>query len=393
MPLFRYKVLSNHSFNKYQFVDAENLEEAKKRLAKLQIITTRISPYSSFRKNFTIDQKTLLYLTKDLYYLLHSNLPLYESLITLVDKYKGQKVHSMILDITDCIKHGKPLSSIFREYSKVFSPIYVSIIHSAEKSGLLDKAFLELAEMIESNSKWKKKIKDTLLYPAFLLTFAVVILFGLFLFIIPSMSELFEGRELHPLTSIVLAISNWMITNPNTLIVSFVTFLASIISCIYVEKIKTFFKKSAYKISILKDMMTKIAIVRFTTTLHNLLENTVPILEALSLARGSLSHPYLEEDVDMVISRVKKGEKFSKAIEHSSYFPKIVSKMISTGEHSGSIAPILKHINTLFDEEVKTALEKFTALLQPILLLLIGIIVGIVLLAVLIPLTDVSSLL
>ena len=392
MPLYRYKKLSNKSFGRYHFIDADNLETAKKRLSQLKIIATKITNYSSFREKFTLDQKALLYFTKDLYYLLHSTLPLYESLLTLKDKYKGQKIHPMIIDITDCVKHGKSLSSILKEYKNVFSPIYVSIIHSAEKSGLLDKAFLELSIMIKDSAKWKKKIRDTLLYPGFLLSFALVILFGLFMFIIPSMSELFEGRALHPLTSTVLTISNWMVSHPYTLSISGLCIVSIIISCMTVKRIKVLFQKGAYKISILKDLITKIAIVRFTTSLYNLLESTVPILEALTLAKGSLSHPYLEKDVDKIIAKVKKGKKFSKAIEDSEYFPKIVSKMISTGEHSGSITPILKHINTLFDDEVKTALEKFTALLQPILLLLIGIIVGVVLLSVLIPLTDVSSL-
>ena len=152
-------------------------------------------------------------------------------------------------------------------------------------------------------------------------------------------------------------------------------------------------KKIFYKIRIIKDLTTKIAIVRFTTSMYNLLESTVPILTALELSKGSLHHPYLEQDLDKVIALVKQGEKFSKAIGISKHFPMLVSKMISTGEHAGSLSPILRHITALFHEEVKTALEKFTALLQPILLLLIGIIVGVVLLAVLIPLTDVSSLL
>ena len=366
---------------------------AKKRLNELKILASKISPYESFRETFEINTKTLLYFTKDLYYLLHSNLPLYESLLTIKSKYKQDKIYPMILDITDCVKHGKSFSSILSEYKKSFSSIYVSMIKSAEKSGRLDKAFLELSIMIETNQKWQKKIKDTLLYPAFLLCFSFVILMGLFLFIIPSMAELFEDRTLHPLTFIVLTISNYMCSHLYLLGTIFVLTIAAIMTCINNDKIKKYMQSFFYKIPILRDLATKIAIVRFTTSLYNLLESTVPILEALTLAGGTLNHPYLEQDVNKIIEKVRGGEKFSKAVEISTYFPTIVSKMLSTGEHSGSLAPILKHISALFHEEVKTALEKFTALLQPILLLLIGIIVGVVLLAVLIPLTDVSSLL
>lgn len=393
MPLFRYKQVTSAKGSKYRFIDAENLSLAKKRLHALKITATKIIPYASFRKNFSLNEGSLLHFTKDLYYLLHSNLPLYESLQTLEDKYKNHKMHPMILDVTDNVKYGRSLSSVLSGYTKAFSSIYISMIKAAEKSGNLDKAFLELSLMIETNTKWKKKIRGTLLYPLFLLSFAFVILFGLFLFIIPSISELFEDRSLHPLTSAVLTISNWMCAHLYVLYGTGALIIAMITTIYSSQKIRSYFKLFAYRIPTLKDLLTKIAIVRFTTNLYNLLESTVPILEALKLSKGSLHHPYLETDIDMIIKDVRRGKKFSKAIQSSKYFPKIFSKMISTGEHAGSLSPILQHINTLFHEEVKSALEKFTALLQPILLLLIGIIVGVVLLAVLIPLTDVSSLL
>lgn len=393
MPLFQYKELSGKNRNKHRYIDAEDLLSAKKKLYALKIIATKITPHNSFRKNFSLKKKHLLMVTKDLYYLLNSNLPLYECLQTLEDKYKNHKIYPMVLDITDSVKYGKSLSSILIEYKKAFSSIYTSMIRSAEKSGHLDKAFLELSIMIEANEVWQKKIRDTLIYPLFLLSFSVAILFGLFLFIIPSMAELFEDRALHPLTSAVLTISNWMCTHLYTLGGIIAGFFASIFVGTYSKRVKVIFQMLLYKVRVIKDLTTKIAIERFTTSLYNLLENTVPILEALELAKGSLHHHYLEKDVDNILDRVRKGEKFSRAIGVSKYFPKIVSKMISTGEHAGSLAPILKHISALFHEDVKSALEKFTALLQPILLLLIGIIVGVVLLAVLIPLTDVSSLL
>ncbi len=392
MAVFRYKEL-NSKKSHYRFIDAENLDHAKKKLNELKILATKISEQTSFRKDFTISKKILLSITKDLYYLLHSNLPLYESLITLEDKYKNTQAYPMVLDFTDSVKYGKSLSSILSQYTSSFNLIYVSMIRSAEQSGRLDKAFLELSIMIETNEKWNKKIRDTLLYPCFLLLFSFVILFGLFLFILPSMKELFEGRTLHPLTSAVLTISNFMCANLPYLGAAFVVFLAFIIFSIKNTQMKLSIKKMVYKIRIIKDLTTKIAIVRFTTSMYNLLESTVPILTALELSKGSLHHPYLEQDLDKVIALVKQGEKFSKTIGISKHFPMLVSKMISTGEHAGSLSPILRHITALFHEEVKTALEKFTALLQPILLLLIGIIVGVVLLAVLIPLTDVSSLL
>ena len=391
MAVFRYKELNSKKTH-YRFIDAENLEHAKKKLNNLQILATKISEQTSFRKNFTLSKKTLLSITKDLYYLLHSNLPLYESLLTLEDKYKNTQVYPMILDLTDSVKYGKSLSSILSQYTSSFNLIFVSMIRSAEQSGRLDKAFLELSIMIETNEKWNKKIKDTLLYPCFLLSFSFIILFGLFLFIIPSMQELFEGRTLHPLTNAVLTISNFMCTNLSYLGAAFIGLIGFVVFSIKNVKMKESIKKIVYKIRIIKDLTTKIAIVRFTTSMYNLLESTVPILSALELSKGSLQHPYLEQDLDKIISLVKQGEKFSKAIGVSKHFPLLVSKMISTGEHAGSLSPILRHITALFHEEVKTALEKFTALLQPILLLFIGIIVGVVLLAVLIPLTDVSSL-
>lgn len=392
MPLFRYKELNTKSRGQYRYIDADSLLSAKKKLHELKIIAKEIHACTQFRQNFTLSTKNLLAITKDFYYLLHSNLPLYDSLLTLEEKYRNHKIYPMILDLTDSVKYGKKLSSVLFEYKKAFSSIYCSMIKSAENSGSLDKAFLELYLMLEKNAKWQKKIQDTLIYPAFLLSFSFAILLGLFLVIIPSMKELFEDRALHPLTSAVLTISNWMNTHLTLLAAGAAFLFAGILTCVFHKKTKNIIKKYLYKISIINDLVTKIAIERFTTNLYNLLENAVPILESLYLAKGVLNHPYLEQDVEQIISKVEKGEKFSRAIDDSKHFPPLVAKMISTGEHAGTIAPILQHISELFHEEVKSSLEKFTALLQPILLLLIGIIVGVVLLAVLIPLTDVSSL-
>jgi general secretion pathway protein F/type IV pilus assembly protein PilC len=392
MAIFRYKEL-NFKRKGYRFIDAENLEQAKKKLNALKLLATNISEHTSFRKQFTLNAKIVLSITKDLYYLLHSNLPLYESLITLEDKYTNTTADPMILDWSENVKYGKALSSIISQYTSTFNPIYVSMIKSAEQSGRLDKAFFEISTMIETNEKWNKKIRDTLLYPSFLLSFAFFILFGLFLFIIPSMGELFEGRTLHPLTHAVLTISHFMTSHIPELLGTFLLSALGVFLSIKNKQSRNSIKKFFYKIRIIKDLTTKIAIVRFTTSLYNLLDNTVPILTALELSKGSLNHPYLEKDIDKVLVLVREGELFSKALQVSTHFPLLVSKMISTGEHAGALAPILRHITSLFHEEVQTALEKFTALLQPILLLLIGLIVGVVLLAVLIPLTDVSSLL
>ncbi|MCH9812233.1 type II secretion system F family protein, partial [bacterium] len=193
-------------------------------------------------------------------------------------------------------------------------------------------------------------------------------------------------------TSAVLTISTWMTNNLTTLTFLGIAAIAFIITTIYSDKLRGLCKRFLYKIKVVNELMTKIAIERFTTNLYNLLESSVPILDALKLSKKTLNHPFLEKDVENIIHLVEKGQKFSHAIKSSSHFPPLVSKMISTGEHAGTISPILQHLSELFHQEVKTALEKFTALLQPILLLLIGIIVGVVLLAVLIPLTDVSSL-
>ena len=314
MALFRYKQISEKKSSQYQFIDAENLLLAKKKLHAQNIIADKLIPFDHFRKSFSLSQKEVLLITKDLYYLLHSKLPLYESLVTLKEKYKNNKIYPLMLDLTDWIKYGQPLSKILKEYEKVFSLIYVSMIKSAEKSSHLDRAFLELSKMIETNELWKKKIRDSFLYPSFLLSFSFMILGGLFLFIIPSIAEIFEDRTLHPLTYTVLSISNWMCSHIYLLLISTSILFILVVGALTNIKIKKYIQSYLYNFFLIKDLITKISVVRFTTSLFNLLESTVPIIESLTLAKNSLNHPYLEKDVDRIIEKVKKGEKFSQAI-------------------------------------------------------------------------------
>ncbi|MCH9812169.1 type II secretion system F family protein, partial [bacterium] len=142
MPLFRYKELTTKKRNtSYHYIDADDLAAAKKKLHELKIIAAEIQSYDGFRKKFAISSKHLLMITKDFYYLLHSGLPLYESLLTLEEKYRGHKVYPMILDLSDNVKYGTKLSTILHQYKRAFSSIYCSMIRSAENSGNLSKAF------------------------------------------------------------------------------------------------------------------------------------------------------------------------------------------------------------------------------------------------------------
>ncbi len=206
MPIFRYRALTETGTKVSGVIDADSFELAKERLRREKVLVTKLSLLEN-KKEISLNSSMLLAFTRELSQLLGSGLPLYESLLTIEEKYRRHRTHPLFLDLCDKLKSGHQLSTILKGYPKSFDAIYITLAEAGERTGALAWSFKQLYELTERRQRLKKKLISAMAYPAFLGAFCFLIVLGLLLFIIPSMSELFEGRALHPLTQIVLAMS------------------------------------------------------------------------------------------------------------------------------------------------------------------------------------------
>lgn len=391
MPIFRYKAISEIGKKLRGIIDADSLSLAKEKLRQENLLVTKIFPIEKQQK-IILTPSLLLAFTRELKQLLKAGLPLYECLLTIEEKYRKSHSHPLFLDLCDRLKTGTLLSSALRYHTQSFDGVYLSMVQAGERSGSLPWVFEQLYLLIERQEKLKKQLVGALAYPAFLGCFCFFVIIGLLLFIIPSMQQLFEGRHLHPLTQIVISLSEFF---QNSLFYLGTAFCGTVIgSFVFFKrgKGKIFFKRFLQKLPIVKTLFIQAALIRFCRSCSTLLFGGVPLISSLKISRQVMKHPLLEKTVAQAEIRIMEGNSLSEELQKSPHIPSLMKRMLAMAEQTGQLPDIFKSLSDIYDQELERNLNYVTTFLQPVLLLILGGIIGLVILSILLPLTDVSSL-
>ena len=391
MPLFCYQALSETGKQTKATIDAESIQDAKQKLLRLQIIAIRIDPVTDKEMKRPLSKREVLSLTREIARLLQAGLPLYETLSALEEKYRGQKPHKILLDLCEKVKTGQPLSSALFNHPNTFDILYTSMVANAEKTGRLAPCFDELAQLMMRQLHVRKQITGALLYPAILATFCLVVFSSLLFFVIPSLRELFEGRDLHPFTKIVFAASEFACNAKGTLVGVVASLLLAICMARLSQKWRSKGSALLLKLPMLRPLFAKVSLIRFARASATLLEGGLSLMAVLAQAKTVIRHPILEKVIARAEERIAEGEPLSSCFENVPIIPPLVPRMLGIAEQSGKLSFTLQQIAQIYEEELETTLANFANLAQPILLLFLGALVGFVLLSVLLPLTDVSS--
>lgn len=393
MPLFRYEAIGPQGKSLASVIDADSLSAAKDKLRKQNIFVVSLTPLSSRKKSLKLSSAMLLSFTRELSQLLHAGLPLYESLITIEEKYRKSKVHPLFLDLCDHLKSGALFSSILKRYPTSFGPIYLAMIQIGEKSGNLSFATSCLYQLLTKQQKLKKQLIAALTYPALLGAFCFCIVCGLLFFMVPTMQDLFEGRALHPMTAAVLGLSQWLTKNRFVLGFGLLSGIASLTYCLKTERLRQFLEKISLKIPYLKTLILDSNWARFFQVAGLLLKGGIPLVDALRLSMEVLTSSYLKGVMKRAESGILEGKRLSDLLKDVPHVPPVVARMFALAEETGKMDDAFKSLAEIYEEELEKHLLQLTTYLQPALLILLGAIVGVVILSILLPLTDVSSFL
>ncbi|MCX6986997.1 MAG: type II secretion system F family protein [Chlamydiae bacterium] len=392
MPMYSFEAVSKGGKTIDGVIDADSLYLAKEKIKQRQVLLIKITPFSQKNHRVRLSPTLILNFTRELAQLLKAGLPLYESLVTIEEKYRGHRAHSLFVDLCDHLKLGKSLSSALASYGHIFNEIYLSMVKAAEQGGHLSETFAELALLISKQEKLKKQLVSSLAYPAFLAFFCFIVVGALFFFVIPSMQELFEGRTLHPLTSSVLAISNFLNNYLPVLAAGIGLLLIGICLVIRQKKFRIFCFRWACRAPFLRSILIQSSLVRFCRAMFLLLSGGVPLINALCFARKTMNNVLLEEVILQAEKKLIEGKKLSYLL-NSEFIPSLVVRMVAIAEETGNFAITMKNLSEIYEEELEKNLQQLTAFLQPAVLLFLGLVVGVVVLSILLPLTDVSSFL
>ncbi len=392
MSLFQYQAIDSVGKSRKGAIEAIDLKEARQKLRDQGLMVASLEiKRAKFWEKKGVAQETLTTFTLQLSQLLKAGLPLYESLLTLEEQYRGEAAHSIILSLTERVRAGSPLSEAMGGYPETFDQLYCSMVSAGEAAGALDMVLLRLSEFLTKQQKLKKQLVTAMIYPGILSGFCLVIIALLLGFVLPSLEGIFEDRELNTYTAIVMGLSHFF--RDYALFLFPLLFAAAGYAVYFLkqEKGRLFREQWSLKLPLVKTLTLQAAIARFSRTMATLQEGGLTIVDALQLGRGVMKNHILEEIMEKAEARIHEGSNLSSELKLHPIIPKFVSRMLAVGEETGNTAAMWQQIAELYEAEVEKTVARLMALAQPVILVIMGLVIGSVLLAILIPLTDISS--
>lgn len=391
MPLFHYKSVDLQGRKSSGIIEAKNCLAAKEKLRGSQVMLISIEERKRFFRQERLHGSALIAFTSQLAQLLSSGLPLFDSLTALGEQYLGEKFHAILVTICDQIQEGSSLSTALSHFPESFSPLYCSLVAAGESVGSLDKSLQQLSALLTKQSKLRKQLTTALTYPLLLCSFSIVVVFLLMTFVIPSLETLFEGRAVNQFTHLVIATSHFLTDKWPLYLSALGCSAASLFFAMRTTRGKLFYHRLLLQIPLLKTLVKQAAIARFSRTMGSLLHGGVPIIGALQIARKVMQNPILEKEIEAAEEKIVAGSLLSTELRKSKRIPPLVPRMLAVGEEGGESAKMLSNIADIYEEEVEKSLSRLTTLAQPAILLIMGGVVGIIMMAVLLPLTDINA--
>lgn len=374
-------------------VEAESLGAAKNVLRAQGVMIVSLVPASArAARGGGLKGDDLATFTALLAQLIDAGVPLFDALTALEEQYRGEKAHPVIASLCEQIKAGSSLSEALATLPNSFDSLYCSMVASGEASGSLKEVLDELAIHQEKQQKLKSDLSAALIYPAVLLSFAALAVSLLLFFVVPSLEELFEGRELNGFTLFVVGSSHFLRAHGLLLLGLLVAAVGGSIYFLRTPKGKLFFQRTQLKLPLLRTVKLKIALGRFCRTFATLLQGGVPLVESLRIARGVVNHLTLEEELRHMEEKVTQGAHLSDELLRSKLIPKLLARMAAVGEQSGTLATMFLRIASLYERDLEKGLQQTLTLLQPLILVFMGVLIGGIMLAILLPLTNVGNM-
>jgi type IV pilus assembly protein PilC len=320
----------------------------------------------------------LVIFTRQLATMIEAGLAMVQSLQALAEQTTNKIMRDVIKDVCTRVEGGDSFSEALQKHPKVFSRLYVCMVAAGEKGGLLAEILARLATYLENTNRLRKKIKSAMMYPIVVTIVAILITIFLLVKVVPVFGEIFAsfGSELPGPTQGLIDISNFV---KRYLIFLLVAGGGSVYAWLYFIKTpvgRQFWDARRIKLPIFGVIAHKICLARFTRTLASLIRSGVPILEVLQIVSQTVGNVIMEKAIKTAAVDIERGESISASLGKHPIFPVMIIRMITAGEQTGKIDNMLERVSDFLDEEIETTLAGLTALIEPILIVFLGIVVG-----------------
>ncbi|HEX4774553.1 MAG TPA: type II secretion system F family protein, partial [Candidatus Saccharimonadales bacterium] len=333
----------------------------------------------------------LVIFTRQLSTMISAGVPLARSLSALQGDSENPYMREVLGAITKDVESGLPLGDSFAKFPNVFSDVYVNMVRAGEEGGILDEILKRLATQVEQDASIRKKIKSAMMYPIVILCITIIAFFGVMLFIVPKLGTILVSlggphAKLPIYTQILLNISNFCKNAtlvPHIPNLFFITAILAVIVIYVLRYIKTDAGKYKFhalllRLPVIKIVISKIAIARFSRTFASLMGAGVSVLDALDVTGAALGNKVIEGELKAAAQEVKNGKPLSEPISNSKHFPPIVAQMLMVGEETGQIDTVLVKIADFYEEEVTVLIDGLAAIIEPIMIIFLGAGVGLI---------------
>lgn len=403
MPIFGYKAIDPSGKTLRGTVEASGSKEARGKLKKQGILVVEMSeravkdptggggiPFFGGRAS----AKDISLLTRQLASLVKANIPLVDALNALVEQTEKPILKVTLSKVRDDVNEGSSLAKSLALHPKTFDTIFVNMVEAGESSGTLGLILIRLAELKEAQLRLRNKLVSGMTYPTLMMGVAVVMMIVIFTFVIPKLAEVFVSmnKPIPASTKILMTISQLLISYWYLVVAFFFTSLTLFRRAIRSETGRPKWHAFLLKIPVLGPLLRMIAITRFATTMSTLLGTGVPILTGMAISKNLVGNLLIARAIEDARANITEGQSIADPLRRSGEFPPMVIHMIAIGEKTGELPDMLKNIANTYEEQVNARIEQATALLEPIMIIGMGGVVGFIVMSIFIPLLEVSNI-
>lgn len=406
MPLFEYTGTDRIGTAVRATVDADSIKTAKQKVKKSGIVLLSIEEKSNakasgFAKLFpslsgggSVSTSVLAVTTRQFASLIKANIPLVEALAALIDQTDHLKMKTTLADVRQQVNEGISLKDALGRHPKVFPPIFINMVESGEASGTLPLVLIRLAEFMEAQVRLRGKVTSAMTYPLLMAFIGGGLMMVIFTVVIPKIANIFMSmkKKLPWYTEALMKISffmkdYWWVV---ILVIFGIFWLMRGYFATEAGKVKK--DEWSLKLPLFGDLIRMVAVSRFASTMATLLNGGVPLVTALGIVKAVVGNEILAKAVADARENITEGENIAEPLRRSGQFPSLLLHMIAIGERTGELPQMLEMVSKNYEEQVNTKVEKMTAMLEPLMIVFMGLSVGIIVMAVFVPLLEMQKI-
>jgi general secretion pathway protein F len=406
MPVYEYQALDRAGKNRSGIIDADSPTSARQKLRASGVFPIALKEtFSALKEKGPGHPSVLTFFkrvkpgeisaaTRQLAILLGAGITLVSSLDALIAQVPNPLLKKIMAQTKESVNEGNSLAVSLEQHPKVFSEIYVNMVKAGEESGSLDLVLHRLAELTEHQQALRGRLKAALAYPVFMIFIGILVLFFLITFIVPNITKIFDDmHQILPLPTLILI-------GASSFFKSFWWLVAGGFGCgfflikrfIRTPRGRRLWDRMKLGAPLIGSLNTKSAMARFSRTLGSLLQNGVPLLSAMGIVRNIVNNTRIAEAMDDAIDDIQSGRGLAASLSKSRWFPPIAIQMISAGEQSGELEGMLNKIADVFEGEVESQALAMTSMLEPVMILAMGVTVGFIVISILLPIFEMNQM-